>query len=400
MMRKLLLSRQRPFQLALAWIGSFCGFFLVLGTLQYYLDFKELLTVKNDWIHPEYIVINKKVSLLSTLGKSRGFSEKEIEDLSALDIVNKLGRFNSNLFKASGNFMPETGDISGMQLYADLFFESLPAEFVDVRTESWSWQEGDPTVPIVVPADYLKLYNFGFAPSQNLPQISEKTLQTVTFGINIDSMGQPIKYRGRIAGFSNRIQSILVPESFLNYANKNFAGQTTAREPARLILSVKDPASRELSKYLDDHGYEANSEQLKNARLSNVLRIIALLLAGLALVIIFLSILGFIQYSQLALYRSAYEINTLLDIGMSPSKLFFFYARFSLLLLGGIAILAPLVLLLVKDKSLDWMAEHGVEMPAGLHPYVFVCAFFTFVLFLGFQLAAIRGGIYRFRKKK
>ena len=45
----------------------------------------------------------------------------------------------------------------------DMFFESVPDGFVDVNLDKWVFNENEPVIPIIIPRNYLNLYNFGFA---------------------------------------------------------------------------------------------------------------------------------------------------------------------------------------------------------------------------------------------
>ena len=41
----------------------------------------------------------------------------------------------------------------------DMFFESVPDEFVDVKLDKWSFNPASDIVPIIIPRNYLNLYN-------------------------------------------------------------------------------------------------------------------------------------------------------------------------------------------------------------------------------------------------
>jgi len=142
MIRQLLLSRQKPAQLIASSLGAFLGIFFLLFTLQAYLDFSQLLTNKNELIHAEYLIINKRVSMLSSLGGARTFSSSEQKELTELDGVVRVAPFRSNQFPASGSIM------AGMQganrgLAAELFFESVPNVMIDCDLVQFNCTLGD-----------------------------------------------------------------------------------------------------------------------------------------------------------------------------------------------------------------------------------------------------------------
>ena len=135
------------------------------------------------------------------------FSRSEIKDIREQPFADKVVGFISNQFSLSAF----TESKRFPDFYTDLFFEAIPDEYLDVKNPEWHWVAGQKTIPVILPQDYLNLYNFGFAPSQGLPQISPKTISLVNFKIEISGRGKSDQYKGRIIGFSNRINSILVP---------------------------------------------------------------------------------------------------------------------------------------------------------------------------------------------
>ena len=73
--------------------------------------------------------------------------------------------------------------------------------------------------------------------------------------------GRVEQYKGNIVGFSNRLNTILVPESFMVWANKNFAPEAEA-QPSRLIIEVGNPADASIAKYFQQKGYETEDGKL------------------------------------------------------------------------------------------------------------------------------------------
>lgn len=129
---------------------------------------------------------------------------------------------------------------AGIHLSTDMFFESVPDEFVDIKLDKWHFDEETHTIPIIIPRNYLNLYNFGFAQSRSLPKLSEGLMGLIQMDIMMRGNGRVEQYKGNIVGFSNRLNTILVPQSFMNWANKNFAPDAEA-QPARLIIEVSNP---------------------------------------------------------------------------------------------------------------------------------------------------------------
>ncbi len=397
MISRLLLRHQSVLQLLLAIVGALAGLFVLLMSLQAYLDFKNLLEKKSDLINPQYIIVNKKVSLLNTIAFSNStFSDSEIEGLKNVKSIERVGKFNSNLFAAQA-YVDKNDEKNIPGFYTDLFFESVADDFIDVKSDRWKWTPGDSVIPIIIPADYLNLYNFGFAPSQDLPQISKKTVEAVEFKVKIHGADTSANVYARVAGFSDRINSFLVPESFLTYANQIF-GVKKSKGPSRLIIVSSDPTSPDLTKYLNDNGYETSAENLKNSKLSLVLRIIMNILAAIGGLIILLSLLGFIQYSQLMISKSKYEIQTLIQLGYYHLTIFRKYFVFYILLFSSILVVTFALLITVKSFFMSFMLRNGFEIDPGLSATVILTGFGIFILLVLINAVSIYRNILSLAK--
>ena len=137
----------------------------------------------------------------------------------------------------------------GLHMSTAMFFESVPDEYVDVNLDKWEFDENERVVPIIIPRNYLNLYNFGFAQSRSLPQLSEGVMGMVNLDIRITGAGHTENFKGKIVGFSNRLNTILVPETFMAWANNEFApGQKS--EPSRLIVEVNNPTDDRIARVL------------------------------------------------------------------------------------------------------------------------------------------------------
>jgi hypothetical protein len=100
-----------------------------------------------------------------------------------------------------------------------MFFESVPDKILDGAGDDWQWNEKEKFIPVVIPRDYLALYNFGFAGSRGLPQISENIVKTVKFKVSVRGKGKNEIFTGRIVGFSDYLNTILVPQQFMDCEN-------------------------------------------------------------------------------------------------------------------------------------------------------------------------------------
>ncbi|MBK7410701.1 MAG: hypothetical protein IPJ40_23185 [Saprospirales bacterium] len=241
-------------QLVAAGLGTAIGLVLLLGAVQLYLDVEYLLH-RDAGADPRYVQINKRVSLLNTLAGASTFSEKEIDEILEKPFVQSVGVLTSNDFRVSAAS-------ENLGLYTELFFEAVPDAFLDVRESRFRWAPGDKEIPILLSRDYLALYNFGFAPSQGLPQLTPGAIQRVGFEINVGNGQRRTQFKGRIVGFSDRFNSILVPQSFMNWANQNFGDPASQKEPSRLVLEVDNPLASSFLDFVEDNNYELSTGRL------------------------------------------------------------------------------------------------------------------------------------------
>ena len=220
---KIILKTNKPGLLIAAFFGSLVGFMLALIAIQNYINFQHILNDKDQIIGSQFLVLNKKVSLLNTIeAQNSAFTKKQINQIKELPSVKKISEFTPNQFYASA-FLEMPTESLNAQLKTDLFLESVDDSFIDVKDEDWKWEEGDNAVPVILPTDFINLYNFTYAPARGLPQISKSTVKLFGFNIIIGRDPETANFKGKIIGFSNRISSMLVPNAFMNYANKRFS---------------------------------------------------------------------------------------------------------------------------------------------------------------------------------
>lgn len=326
---RLLTAKNKPLQWILSLTGTVLGLLIMMAGLQLWTDVRRLMQDK-DMLGDDYIIISKQVSLLNTLGGGPGrFSDDELAEIKALKGIDAVGAFTPGKFRATMELSAEFGNFGGQLLKTELFFEAVPDRFMDIGAGAWNWKPGDATVPIVVPADILQQYNHAFAASQGLPVVPESMLTGISFDLHLQGRDKKETLRGRIAGFSRRINSILVPQAFLDYGNRTYAEAQPPR-PSRLILHSTQPAAPELIRFFQDKGYELNEEKLRAGRTQMLLQLVMLLVALLGAFIVLLAMLGFVQYTQLLAYRSAYEIQTLHWLGYPTREIRQPYDRLAL----------------------------------------------------------------------
>ena len=306
-------------------IGQLTGFFLanlfgmsiVLLSIQFYKDVIPVFTEGDSFMKKEYLIVTKKISAIGSFaGKTNTFSEDELKSLQEQRFSKDVGAFTPSQFKVSAGFgMKE----AGISLSTEMFFESVPNKFVDVSLDKWHFDKESRSIPIIIPRSYLNLYNFGFAQSRSLPKLSEGVMGLIQMDIVIKGNGRLEQYKGNIVGFSNRLNTILVPEDFMKWANSEFADENKP-QPMRLIVEVDNPADDGIARYFQEKGYEAENDKLDAGKTTYFLRLITGIVMGVGLFISILSFYILMLSIFLLLQKNTVKLESLLLIGYSPAK--------------------------------------------------------------------------------
>jgi hypothetical protein len=350
-LKKLLSQNRNPAQIIGAAVGAFIGLTLLLFALQTWFDLRQILRGASDG--DNYVTINKPVSLANTLFGKSVFSPEEIKTIGNQPFVQSVGAFTANRFKVGASSRM-------LNFYTELFFESIPSAYLDVEATDFRWQEGLNELPIILSKDYLALYNFGFAISQGLPQFTPATIRQVTIDITLRGNGREQTFQGRIVGFSERINSVLVPEGFMTFANNNFGDQDDAGT-SRLLLKVGNPYDQQLTNFLDEKGYELSSGRLIGGRLGSILNATIAALAGIGVLLMILSIIVFILNYQLIISKSVADIRLLRQIGYRPADIAKILRGSLLRLLSGVFIAVIIALAAARIGVVSWLEQQGFE---------------------------------------
>ncbi len=328
MIWKVLKDNIKPGQLIGTFIGIMLGLTILMSALSFYLDVKPIFEDNDSFWKDEYIIINKKINLSDTYRQINSptsnkplFSEKEIKDLKNQEFIKDVAEFSNCSFKISA-FTDAESPLPGF--YTDLFLEAVPDEYIDVNYKNWKWKKNSDFIPVILPKTYLNLYNFGFAQSQNLPQVSEESAGMVKFTLRIKGNNKQKKLETRIIGFSDRINTILVPQDFVKWANENYGNDPHPR-PGRLIIIANDPSNPNLLKYLQEHNYDVNKNELSNSKALAFLKITTSIVLIIGLIIILLAFSLMVISIQLLLYRNNDNIKKLSLIGYKISEIAFPY---------------------------------------------------------------------------
>ena len=327
------------------------GMLIVLFGFQFYQDVLPVFTQQDSFMKADYLIMSKKIGMGNTIsGRSNTFSGAEMDDVSDQKFV-KMGVNGVNV------------------LNSELFFESVPDGFVDVPLKDWKYTPGEKVVPIILPRTYINMYNFGFAQSHSLPKISDGLMGMIDFNICIQAGGKKDLFKGKVIGFSSRLNTILVPQAFMDWSNQEFAPNQKS-DPTRLIVEVGNPGDENITKYLDDNGYEVETDKLDAEKTTYFLRMMVSMVMIIGLVISVLSFYILMLSIYLLVQKNSSKLENLLLIGYSPGNVAKPYQVLTISLNIVVLVIAWVILFFLRGYYMDFIEalfpdiEEGTMLPA------------------------------------
>ena len=375
-------------QLAGFFFANLCGMVIVLLGIQFYQDVAPVFTEGDSFMKKDYLIVSKKVSTLgSFVGKSSTFSNSDIEEILDQPFTKEVGAFTPSQFKVSAGVGMEQ---IGLNMSTAMFFESVPDKYVDVNLDEWHFEPGQEVVPIIIPRNYLNLYNFGFAQSRNLPQLSEGVMNLINLEVRISGGGRQNSYKGKIAGFSNRLNTILVPESFMVWANANYSDGSAYKEPSRLIVEVGNPTDDRIARFFKELGYETEDDKLDAGKTTWFLKVVVGIVLAVGLLISILSFYILMLSIYLLLQKNSTKLENLLLIGYGPNRVALPYQILTIGLNACVLVLAIGVVLYVRTLYMDVVVQMFPSLGEG---NVWLMMLIGILLFLGvsfFNVVAVK----------
>lgn len=308
-------------------LANLVGLAIVLTAIQFYRDVTGAWEQDDSFISRDYLIVSKRIDGVTGLlgGAGAGaneFTPAEVADIAAQPWAAKVGAFTAANFGVAASV-----EMNGRGMNTFLFLESIPDEFFDVSPRGWRW-DGDTSqpVPIIISKDYLALYNFGFAASRGLPQISESIVGMVPLRLSLSGNGRQVWLPARIVGFSSRLNTIAVPQEFMQWANGQFAEEPQPN-PSRLIVSTNSPGDPQAKAYFDAHGVEIAGDRLDTGRAAYFLSLITTIVIAIGAVISLLSFFILLLSIYLLLQKNREKIHQLMQLGYAPRAVAGYYYR-------------------------------------------------------------------------
>lgn len=298
-------------------LATLVGLSIVLCAVRFYGDVSSAFNTDDGILSKDYMVISKRVSALNTVGRGGEtfFTPAETEELSRQPWVRSVGAFTAANFNVYMSV-----DLGGRSMSTYMFLESIPDKFLDVSPSDWRFDPSRPEVPIIMSKEYLALYNFGFAASRGMPQLSETVMARVPLSITVSGNGRSMKIPGRIVGFSSRLNTLAVPQNFMEWANKEFAPPGKEEQPSRLIVEVSKPGDPAIDRFMRINGYDVAGDKADNSRANYFLTLVTAIVIAIGSVISILAFFILMLSIFLLLQKNRRKLHDLMLLGYSPRQ--------------------------------------------------------------------------------
>ncbi|MCS6823034.1 MAG: hypothetical protein NZ529_01970 [Cytophagaceae bacterium] len=379
---KILIKRFKPVSLIISGVGLLLGLTLIFLCIQIYMSlfrsFSEQVS-KSD-----FLVVSKEINLLNTLFNADAtIPEEEINDLKSQPFVQSLAYFTPNHFTVYAQLTGHTN------LGSELFFESVPDEFIDNLPTDFKWNVGDAVLPIIVSEDFLNLYNYGYAMGSGLPQISKSTISMVQMQVILSGAGGKHIMKAKIVGFSERISSVLVPHNFMEWANKNIGAYSGAPKPSRLILKVNKKFAAQIEKYLSNKSLHINSEKLGASKLGAITKIALDILIVVAALFILFSVTILMMHFALIIAEAKPDLALLFQLGYHAKTitkhLFVFFFTFVTI----VSFLSILLFVALWNYAAYELTQRAIEFDKNLRVELLGYISLVFLTILSFGLISL-----------
>jgi hypothetical protein len=373
MLQKTFFKQQDRVQLSIAFIGALLGLTFLITSIHYLIKVNEFGR-GNEILGPNTLIIQKKIGANNAfqLGKN-DFTKREIELIKAESFVAAVEPIISNNFDVS----LQTNSPVVPYFRTDVFLQTVNPTFIDVPAQKWTWKKGDAYVPLIMPRDFLVMLNT-FMSAKNIPTVSDEIAQSIPFEFTLKHGDRKEKMNVRIIGFTNEISSLLVPESFMKWANEQY-GQSTDQKITQLMLAGKENQFGLVEGMLKEKHLESKNAQVLVGRLKSMIGTFIWIVLCVSILAVFLSGLVLIQYLQLLINKNNYKIKTLIRLGYHPKTLVNTFVRYFFNVFGSITVMSIVLFNIVKFY-LDAAFNKGG---------VYIESSFTFASYLAIVIAYV-----------
>lgn len=392
MLRKTLFNKQDRVQLVIALVGALLGLSFLIAAIHYLIKINEFGR-GNEILGPNTLIIQKKIGASNAfqLGKVE-FTQREIDLMRSESFIAAVEPITSNNFDVS----LQTNDPVVPYFRTDVFLQTVNPRFIDIPANNWKWKKGDAFVPLIMPRDFIVMLNT-FMSAKNIPTVSDEIAQDIRFEFTLKNGDHKENLNVRIVGFTNEISSLLVPESFMKWANENF-GNSTEQKITQLMLAGKENQFGLVEGMLKEKHLESKNAQVIVGRLKSVIGTFIWIVLCIAILTVFLSGLVLIQYLQLLINKNSYEIRTLIRMGYHPKTLVKEFVRYFAIAFGGVSVVGIIIFQLVKYNLDDLFNKGGVYIDSEITSASYLAILIAYAIFTLASFVRAEKNIYHAEK--
>lgn len=338
-------------------IANLIGLTIVILAVQFYCDVLPVFTDEESFIRKDYLIITRNISSAGAImGTSAEFSDEDIADIEQQPWCRRVGKFTSSKF----SIIASIGGGSSPMIRTMFFFESIPNNFIDVDSTSWHFDPQRPQVPVILSREYLSLYNFGFAATQGMPKVSEGEVSSVPLTFNLAGNGHSDMMNGSIVGFSNRLNTIIVPDEFMRWANARY-GTGEVQQPLRLVVEVNRPGDPKIQAYMDAHKYMIAGDKMASSKTYYFLTLIIIIVIVIGVLISLLSFFVLMLSIYLLLQKNTKKLQDLIMLGYSPRQVSAPYVKMVVLINVAVLIASIVLMLVARGCYMPMLREMGTN---------------------------------------
>lgn len=338
-------------------IANLIGLSIVILAVQFYCDVLPVFTDEESFIRKDYLIITRNISSAGAImGTSAEFSDEDIADIEQQPWCRRVGKFTSSKF----SIIASIGGGTSPMIRTMFFFESIPNNFIDVDSTSWHFDPQRPQVPVILSREYLSLYNFGFAATQGMPKVSEGEVSSVPLTFNLAGNGHSDMMNGRIVGFSNRLNTIIVPDEFMRWANARY-GTGEVQQPLRLVVEVNRPGDPKIQAYMDAHKYMIAGDKMASSKTYYFLTLIIIIVIVIGVLISLLSFFVLMLSIYLLLQKNTKKLQDLIMLGYSPRQVSAPYVKMVVLINVAVLIASIVLMLVARGCYMPMLREMGTN---------------------------------------
>jgi hypothetical protein len=338
-----------------AGLGAFVGLSLLLLAVQLYADVSGIRQGQSN-----VVLLQKKVgtmgSVMGMLGADPAvFSPEEIAEFGQQPFVRSVSPVLSNRFRV-------TGELPQSDLYMYLFLQAVPTAYLDISPPEFVWQPGQREIPLILSKEFLSLYNLAAAPAIGTPPIPPSVASSLPFRMTLSGNGLQQEFPCRIVGFSQRLNTLLVPHAFLEHANATFGEKN--KPTKQLVAFVDNPSGQDFQSYLQQQNWEVGRAAMD--RVGGLAAVLMPVLGGIGAFVAILALLVYALNFRLLVAQASGDIRLLQQLGYRQKQLVqILQRRFAYQFLAVVGLTA-VVVLLMRYRLGTALVEQGFAV--GLWP--------------------------------